>query len=236
MPDTNGWPTETECLRKLDSTAPDDVDAILEAECAPILASVIAEFQSLPGKRGTGGTGRNFTPISETRYYDGLGYPELRVDDMVPGASLVVTCLGVTLTDVQAKRNHGALGTNILYRPVSGPGWEGECTLIPGAFPYGKMNIGVTTTWGFAAVVPADVYEAVRSEVVSRLLVQGFCDLAGAGETVKLAEFEANTAAGVSVWAQTSPIGVLHGLYTDCLTKYRDDGNWRRQRLVQRMS
>lgn len=236
MPDAIGMPTENECGAALLVCAPDDVPAALSARIRSILAAVKAEFQSPVGRDGMGGTGRNFTPALDSRTYDGTGYSRLRVDDIVPGTALAVTVYGSPITDVVLAVAHNRLGYNVLARPQYGAFGAFVQNTPYGIFPVGVQNIAVATTFGYAATVPADVYEAILGEVVSRCLSQGFVGIAGAGESVTMVDFEVNTSAGVSIWDQTAPMATMHTNYLNCLERYRDDGGWRRARLRHRMS
>jgi hypothetical protein len=236
MPDTVGMPTAAEVGAKLLLCAPDEVPKALLAQIRPVLAAVKAEFQRPVGRDGSGGTGRRFEPIAETRTYDGNGYARLRVDDIVPGAALSVSLYGSALTDVVLEQAQSGLGYNVLARPQSGNIGSVAAFAGWGVFPQGIQNIAVTTTFGYAAIVPADVCEAILGEVVSRLLSQGFVGVAGAGETVTMVDFEVNTSAGVSIWGVSSPIATLHTIYVDTVEAYREKGDISRARRRMRMS
>jgi hypothetical protein len=231
----SGWPQESEVVAKLAIIAPDGLTDGITGDLEGLLAAVIAEFQSPVGPDGGGGTGRRFDPVTETRLYDGNGFPELRVEDIVPGTSLTVTSFGVVVSNVFLKTEREGLGYNILARQQGALGLSIPYTYAS-VWPRGAQNIAVTATWGYAAVVPQDVWEAIRCEVTFRALVQGSVQLAGAGEIVKIGEFEVNTAAGVSVWKDSSPLAILHRTYLECRDRYRDRGGLKLARMKRRMS
>lgn len=229
-------PTVTEVGAKLLVCAPDDVPEPVKAQIRPILAAVKAEFQGPVGIDGSGGTGRRFEPVTKTITYDGNGYAQLRVDDIVPGTALSVACYGSNLPDVVLKQAQSGLGYNILARQLAGSIGVYAAYANGGVFPLGLQNISVTTTFGFAAQVPADVCEAILGETVSRLLSQGFVGIAGAGESVTMVDFEVNTSAGVSIWDKTSPMATMHTIYLERIIVYRDRGDAARARRRRRMS
>lgn len=222
MPDSYGFPTEPECVQLLDVVGPDPALAALLRQVQPILAAVIAEFQRPPDASGKGGTGRLFAATSATRLYDGSGMSYLFVDDIVPGSSLTVTAYGAPFPDAILSNEFYSLGRNTLIRPTFSqtayPLAYWNRTLI---FPRGRQNISVTTTWGFAATVPADVYQAIREEVVYRLLITGTVGLNGVGEDLKVDDFELNTSSGAINFNLTSPLTVFHANYTRACDAYR---------------
>lgn len=218
MPDINGWPLDVEVLAQVATSAPDGATTALLPAIGTTLQAVIAEFQSPPAFDGSGGTGRRFTPVTETRTFDGSGYHELAVSDIVPGTPLSASVWGTPLASVVLKQSYDGMGANTLAFP--GCGYLYGYGLM-NQFPSGLQNIAVTATWGYAAQVPADVYRAVLSETSYRALVENFVPLSGIGETVSIGDFEINTSAGVSVWAKSSPIAVYHQIYQDCIKRYR---------------
>lgn len=231
-----GWPVAADVLQKLQYTNPEGLTASVTNDVDNLLAAIIAEFQS-PPNGAAGGTGRNFEPVTETRLFDGNGYPELRVPDIVPGTAFTVHAYDAYLTDVQlAAPVQPWLGWNRLIRPQGAGSIVGASYATPGIFPIGLQNISVAATWGFAATVPPDVWEAVRCEAAHRALVQGAVPLAGIGSTITMGPFSINTSAGVSVWGQSSPIAVFHQTYVNCVSRYRDRAAWRRAQVVRRMS
>lgn len=222
MPDANGWPTAADCIRKLDVVLTDDATARLLREVEEILAGVIVDFQSPVGRDGRGGTGRTFTPVTETRVYDGSGLSILHVDDIVPGTSLTVTSFGTMLTDIILSNEYEKMGHSVLVRrTVQGnvipPAFGGR----PLTFARGRQNISVTATFGYAATVPGDIYECVRKKVVYDALVTGIVGLNGVGEEIEIDGFKVSTSVGAINWRISSPIGVFHDDYEACKSKYR---------------
>ena len=224
MPDNTEWPTGAEVYRKCMPSASAPMEGIDSDGIDDVLAGVIAEFQSPAGPGGYGGTGRRFDTVVETRTFDGNGYSELFVGDIVPGTPLSVSTFGSGTFD------GGVLGA--VLRPAANGLGNNFLVLAPlnastssygyyRAFPRGVQNIAVSATWGFAATVPKDVYEAVISESAARSLVQFFVPLTGVGEQVTIGSFNINTSSGISVWGQSSPIAVYHTIYQNAIRRYR---------------
>ena len=259
MPDANGMPTEPEVFEKLMFSWPNLSLGQLRGDIRSVLAAVISEFQSPPSRLVEGGgTGRQWLPSVETRAYDGSGFAELVIDDvLLPVMGLaagtdtpaILNPLSVAFADGSAY----SLDTAPLpalrtpQNPGEGyhcltfaPGYSGAGNIYSGniysGFPRGQQNILVTATFG-SAVTP-DICEAIRCEATSRLLVQGLVPLTGVGEDVKLEDFEINTSSGISVWGKSSPIAVYHTLYLQCVSRYRraPTREWSRLAARQRMS
>lgn len=227
-----GWPTTDDVIAKLSTILNvDGLDDAVENDLANLLNSIIVEIQGLPrGPRP--GTGRRFTPITETRAYDGSGGPTLAVEDIVPGTPILVTAWDTTLSSVLLREIREGYGWNLLEipPPVGYPFAWGSPLL--GLFPMGKQNIKVNATWGFAASVPQDVWEAVRCETCHRAIIQGAVPLTGVGEIVQAGSFEINTASGISVWKESSPIALLHDVYVGCVQRYQERSEWRRRMII----
>jgi hypothetical protein len=218
MPDANGLPTVSDCLKKIDLTAQDDtVSAEVIEDVQTILTSVIAAFQAPFTPQGDGGTGRRFEPLEETRYFNGNGRSELQVPDIVPDTDFEVKAYGQVLDDVLLKEIQPGQGYNLLYRPAANGQTQGFYLgqgLYGGygpnlLFPDGTNNIEVTATWGFAATAPKDVYEAIRCEVCRQTLIMGLVGLDGVGEDIEIGDFHVNT--GQTAFA--SPLDMFKQVY-----------------------
>ncbi len=240
MPDAAGWPTAAEVEAKVDLASGGAFTPEMRFGASSVLASVVAEFEGAPGIDGSGGTGRSFTPRTEMRVFDGSGYRELVVPDIVPDTPFSVLVWGAAALNVTLKSSYSSQGYNTLVLGGYGYGfgYGGGYSGYGSVFPLGSQNIIVTATWGYAATVPADVYEAVLCEATSRVLVQSFVPLTGVGELVQLEDFQLNTSSGISVWGQSSPIAVMHNVYEAAVKRYRVSGNSGLKRLAasRRMS
>src|ERR1035437_8510345 len=99
----NGWPTATAVTDKVIAVV--DISELTTAaqnDISIALAAVIAEFQGpLPL-----GTGRNFTPVTEMRIFDGNGYPELQVPDIIPGSITAISIYDMSITDYVLKTDY----------------------------------------------------------------------------------------------------------------------------------
>ncbi len=227
-------PSVDECLTKLALSAPDDLSQAISDEMQDLLDDVIAEFQSPPGPKNTGGTGREFTPVTETRAFDGNGHTELMVDDIVPGSTITVNIYGAPLAAVALRQAKPGRPHNILYRTQwyggaldiqalqglsSDPDGRGSLPYPERIFPLGLQNINVNTTWG--AVVTADIREAIRCEVCYRSLVTGFVGLNGVGSEIAIGDFSLNTSVGAINFKLTSPLTVFHDKWLRALATHR---------------
>lgn len=213
-----GWPTNADVQAKLALSAPDGLTPAITDDIDALLRSVIAEFQSAPAADGSGGTGRLFTPTLTTYLFDGNGDDQLDVWEIVAedegGTALVVTGNGASIAGVLAARHTSRQPCERLMIPYTGGTYL--------TFPVGRRNISVTATWGYAAALPDDVWEAVRCEAAARALAQGAVPLSGIGDMLSIGSYSINTAAGVSVWKESSPIAVLHRTYEETLARYRN--------------
>lgn len=243
MPDTFGLPTVDDVKSKLFLTAPEDIQLDIDEETQEVLDAVIAEFEAPVSYEDTGGTGRSWHTAAGIRRFDGTGYAELRVDDLVlPGVNgqgvvtnpLVVKVYDTVLSDVGVKQARVGLGNNTLYFQRGGA-YFGADNLYE-RFPRGTNNIVVSATWG--NVVPKDVYEAIRAETAYRMLVEGFVGLNGVGEDIKIGTFELNTSVGAINFKLTSPLTVFHDLFLKAIQRHKEraDRNWQAYGASRRMS
>ena len=246
MPDQYGLPTVGDVYVKLNLTAPDDISDDVENDIAAVLASVIADFEAPVGpdtsEGPTGGTGRLWQPRQETRFYDGNGYGELRIDDIVPPGvdaqgnvtnPLVAQFFDTVLTNVGVKQASQGKGSNVLCFAGGGAlafGWGRRL------FARGVNNIAVTATFGNVAT--ADIFEALRCEACYLLLVEAFVGLNGVGEDVKVGDYELNTSVGAINFKLTSPLTVFHDKYQKAIVRYREraERNWRNYAASRHLS
>jgi hypothetical protein len=237
--DSDGWPTVAAVLART-AVLGDAVElsAAQSAEAADILTEVITQFQS-PAPTGTG---RRFTPVTETRTFDGSGLPEMRVPEMVPGAPFTVFVYETPVTDVVQRADYRGLGVTVLARPFScaGSGFFAPALgdfspqAIDGVFPAGKQNIIVSATWGYAAQVPADVAMAVAGEAAARVMIEVVGGSGGIPSVLRSRTTEVQQ--GNTPLAQTtSAITAWRSIYRDCVRRYRDTGLWKLAAIAGRM-
>ena len=145
-------------------------------------------------------TRRQFVPSATgvTRHFDGSGTGEMEIDDYID------------ITTVRAIGYLGSLGTGLTFQNV----WETDRNAYPknrlqiyqgslpafartfvDVFPVGRSNIECVGQWGYAAEIPANVWEAIAGEYASRLATlkaynrEGFLEQwreADVGEILKL--------------------------------------------------
>ena len=228
--DSNGWPTVAAVDAKLQTVYPGTWSLAVYADMAASLSATIAEFQ---GPVPTG-TGRNFTPVIETRYFDGNGYPELIVPDIVPNTTLTVAAFGVNLTDVLLKTNNEGLGWNILTRRRDTASFY-YADLQYAVFLVGHQNIAVTATWGYAAQVPGEIADAVAGEAARRILVQNVGGVTGVGSTIKTEATMTQPGSG-TLSLRTSALAAWEDRYNALKCSYRVSQARKTRALVRRMS
>lgn len=126
------------------------------------LDAAVAELEQL--------TGRQFLAAEGLRYFDGSGTGVLVVDEYVSISAvqfyLVPELAGVNLLDfMQVTRNRYANTRIQIYQgPANIPlGWYTR-------FPEGRSNVGVTATWGYAASIPPDVWQAVLAKAAAEIV------------------------------------------------------------------
>lgn len=244
MPDAYGFPNHSDVYTKLAMIAPDEIGDDLDNEIDLIITDVIATFEGpvANGPDDPGGTGRLWRPRAETRHYDGTGYAELRIDDILPPGidtdgnpinPLTVACYDAILPSVGVKAPlQPGQGYHTLYFK-GGEGIIGTCRY---GFPRGTQNIAVTATYGNP--VTPDVFEAIRCEAAYQLCVSGFVGLNGIGESVSIGDYSLNTSVGAINFKLTSPLTVYHTRFVNAITRYREkaERRWKSFGASRRMS
>lgn len=238
MPDSLNIPYVSEIGLEVHIQDPDLDQTWVGVQAERVLVQVLGELQAPVGLHGAGGTGRQFVPTTETRIFDGNGYPELPVDDIVPGTPLTVTCYGAAYPDVLLKYNGYNRGHNTLIRPQSSGAILGASYGLSGIFALGIQNISVTTTWGFAAALPNDVSQAILDECTARILRYQDLGLDGAGESLKIGSFEVDTSGGAKNWMNSASVPQLQKNFANVIMAYRSRGNDKLKRIAagKRMS
>lgn len=160
------WPTPAEVLEKIAAAA---VTLSASFTTAYIQGILDAVAQTVAIK-----TRRQFVAGSagEIRYFHGSGTPEMEVDEFITVTLVRVLWLdaggtGLTLSSAVALEENGLPNTRIVLARGSPPLIYG--TLVD-HFPEGRGNIEITGTWGYAATIPQDLWEAVRAEAAARLV------------------------------------------------------------------
>lgn len=238
MPDSLNRPTATEVDAAVYAADPDYVKSGTGVDYDRILGQVIGEFQAPVGRHGAGGTGRQFVPTTETRLFDGNGYPELQVDDIVPGTTLTVSAYGGAYPDVLLKYNGFNRGYNVLIRPQSSGSILSASYALSGVFASGIQNISVTTTWGFAATLPNDVSAAILDECVRRILIAQSIGIDGIGDQLDIGSFKVDTTTNAATWMNSSSVPMFHANFTNAIATYRSNGADKLKRIAagKRMS
>lgn len=165
MPTYTAWPTSQDVFDRLGAAgvtlradaSTDRVDAVL--------AAVESELEV--------GCQRQFvadTAVS-ARYFDGSGTPLLEIDDYIPASITAVALMGyssiaASFSSWNELYDDGKPACVIALRRGTLP----QLGLVYlDRFPQGSGNIKVTGKWGYAASIPAQVWEAVALEAAARL-------------------------------------------------------------------
>jgi len=109
--------------------------------------------------------------VDTSRYYDGTGAAEQEVDEMVSLTSVQVIGLqsdpGYTLDNATLCTEQAIGRTRIVVAQGSLPAYASTAAFLPyrTIFPVGRQNLIVTGKFGFAATIPADLWEAACGEI-----------------------------------------------------------------------
>ena len=155
-PDYSAWPTL------------DDVEIVLAAAQITPSNPVRARFDALSAAIQTEvarETRRQFVPVQEDRLFDGSGTPVLDVDE-------IVTLDGIALLGGQSEVL-GAI-TAYLVSEAGQPQMQistarGGNPAFANCFPSGRRNIKVSATWGYAATIPADLWDGVTGRIAASM-------------------------------------------------------------------
>ena len=127
-------------------------------------------------------TRRQFVPDSEdtTRVFDGNGTAEIVTLTAVTVIGYQANP-GYDLADVSLIEESTKPKTRLILARGSVPAWQTQAVLYPQFcfFPAGRQNIRVTGRWGYGAVIPADLWEAVCGEVAARVTAETLFTPAG---------------------------------------------------------
>ncbi len=133
-------------------------------------------------------THRTFVPVTETRYFDGSGTGVQEVDEIVTLTSVAVmgwvSGSPLTLDNVYLRQDKTYPHTLIEITQGILP----AAVLYFDAFPAGRQNIKVVGSWGYAATIPADLWESVAEETAARLAAESVFDPDGRLESWREAD------------------------------------------------
>ncbi|MDR3708744.1 MAG: hypothetical protein P4L33_10610 [Capsulimonadaceae bacterium] len=113
-------------------------------------------------------------PADTVRLFDGTGTAEIEIDEYVSFTSAQAlgyqSYPGYPLANIVAVQEYGKPNTRLVRGQGSVPAYPTEAVLvpIPAIFPAGRQNIQVTATFGFAAAIPVDLWNAVCGEIARR--------------------------------------------------------------------
>lgn len=174
-----GWPTFTDVITLLGTAAIPIRSGVADAFYTAEIDGVVSELERK--------THRQFIPdsVDTTRYYDGSGYGNMVVDDMISLTSVTITGWAglssylVTSAVLQDNntfpKNRIIIAKGIPYQFVYG-------TLT--AFPAGRENIIVVGKFGYNTYIPDEVWLAVRNKAASRVATS-FINSATTGRTLQ---------------------------------------------------
>lgn len=113
--------------------------------------------------------------VDETRYYDGTGTADMEIDEVISITSIYFVGYqadpGYAATDYEIVVEQGRPQTQVVRSTGSVPAFGPAAVYSPlqRIFPAGRQNIAVTGRFGYAATVPADLWDAVCAEMAFRL-------------------------------------------------------------------
>lgn len=121
--------------------------------------AALAQATEVAGDHVERRANRSFTPVSETRVFDGSGTERLVIPDLLALAGWEVDGVGRDGTEL---RRYPLWGLPTLW-----------LVLREGVFPKGRANVAVTGIWGYAMTPPAAVAQATAlyaaCDVLARL-------------------------------------------------------------------
>ncbi|MBW3622701.1 MAG: hypothetical protein KY468_04750 [Armatimonadetes bacterium] len=173
--------------------------------------------------------------IDATRRFDGSGTAELDVDEMV--SLTKVELIGpahapyYTFTNIELKYPGPGRPQNTLVLRIPGVSPNARY----GVFPEGRQNIEVTGKFGYAAAVPADLWEAVAGEVAERCARERFFEIEGRTEEIKADQFSKRVSFGRGVEDDLEKVG-YSTRYRELLRHYKRPERRRSRRYISTMA
>lgn len=168
MPSYLAWPTWDDVKARLSSAgitlrtaAPGRFDKVLNDVTTVVYRKTLRQFIA--------------DTVDTTRQYDGTDTAAMEVDEMVSLTRVDVIGIqvnpGYTLSNTVLVHEFGKPQTRIVIGPGSLPALltSGVIYPLPMIFPAGRQNISVTGKFGYAATIPADLWNAVEGQVALEL-------------------------------------------------------------------
>lgn len=168
--DYTAWPTATNVLGlaetvqgiDLSSVSDDVVDRIISAVARSIVQKTKRQFVVDRDDEGDA--------VETTRYFDGSGTGEQRVDEYVSISAVGLMSFSgaspATVENYYTPSDNNFPHTRIQIFHGGPPGWgAGYYT----TFPEGRGNLSVTGVWGYAEEIPADLWQAHCEECAGRI-------------------------------------------------------------------
>jgi hypothetical protein len=179
-------------------------------------------------------TRQQFVTSIGIRYFDGSGTPEMDIDafvelDLVRALWSNTTGTGLTLNAVIDLPESGLPNTRIAMYRGGLPTLGGY---LVDRFPAGRGNVEVTATWGYAATIPADLWEAVAMEASARLVdatafslitTDGVVTAFGPVISWRQADMSKTWASGMKSDRPSDSLG-WHSMYQAALKRYTRTG------------
>lgn len=169
------WPTVAQVQAKakglgLEIAEDMDMDYVQQ-----VVDSVVAEIEQE--------CRRNFVGVVETRYFDGSGRGEQEVDEYIDITAVEIlgyfgSVAGMSLTDWWEPETKKHPKTRIQIYQGSQPTMT---RIYVGSFPFGRSNIKVTGTWGYAPTIPANIWGAVLDYAACVLAAESMYSQSGGG-------------------------------------------------------
>ncbi len=187
MTNYSQWPAQSDVSVILDSlgVAPQITGSELTERIRQITDQVTSEVART--------TQRQFIADSSdsVRSYDGAGFAELEIDEFISFTSAVAVGLqadpGYPLDNISVVVEQNKPTTRLVRGVGSLPAFPVAAVYqpVPAIFPAGRQNIQVTATFGFAATIPEDLWQAVNCEIARRLAAETVFSLSGGRTELK---------------------------------------------------
>jgi hypothetical protein len=165
MPDYTKWPIGGDVLSRLASAGitPRDVQRI------PDIVTAVA-------KKVTHQTRRQFIAdtVASARLYDGSGTVEIEIDEFISLSSMQIlgyvgVASAITVTSPVVCQDQDLPQTRVLLFSGTTPIYAG---IYIDKWPEGYRNIQATCVWGYAATIPADLWEAVAEQSAKLVAIE----------------------------------------------------------------
>lgn len=165
MPDYTQWPLQTDIVTRLTSAGITPRDP---TRAVDIVAAVAQQV--------THRTRRQFIAdsVASARLYDGSGTVEQETDEFISLSSMQILgyvgiASAITVTSPVVVHDQTLPQNRVLLYTGTTPIYAG---IYIDKWPEGYRNIQATAIWGYAAAIPADLWEAVAGQTAALMAME----------------------------------------------------------------